>query len=183
MATYSGRGTTTGGGVAHPAEHNDAFLYGAGLPKLGSIIGKTPGAMSKVKTSFLRKFPALRKLIDAVKKVAAGGTVGGLDGRRVPARSQHSALNTLLQSAGAIVMKKALVILDQRLQEAGLVPGMHYEFMLNVHDEFQLEVAELHATFVGEQAVASIKAAGEFFNMRCPLDGEYRIGSTWADTH
>ena len=36
---------------------------------------------------------------------------------------------------------------------------------------------------VGKLAVQSIKDAGSYFNFRCPLDAEFKIGKTWADTH
>jgi DNA polymerase I-like protein with 3'-5' exonuclease and polymerase domains len=100
-----------------------------------------------------------------------------------PVRKVYSSLNTLLQSAGAIVMKKALIILDEDLQNAGLVPGVDYEFVANVHDEFQIEVVEDKAKFVGESARKAIQKAGEALGFNCPLDGEFAIGSSWADTH
>lgn len=103
--------------------------------------------------------------------------------RRVWQRSQHKALNTLLQSAGAIVMKKALCLADERLQAAGLVPGQHYEWVLQVHDEGQLEVDEAYAELVGKTYRQAIVDAGVHFKMRCPLDGEFKVGDTWAATH
>jgi DNA polymerase I-like protein with 3'-5' exonuclease and polymerase domains len=118
-------------------------------------------------------------------KVAATkrGFLLGLDGRKLHVRSDHAALNTLLQSAGAVVMKKALVILDRALQDMGYVPGVNYEFIANVHDEFQIECDEDIADTVGKAAVASIRAAGESYGFRCPLDGEYKVGSNWSDCH
>lgn len=80
-------------------------------------------------------------------------------------------------------MKKALVILDQSLQAKGLVPGQDYEFMANIHDEWQIDCRPEYAELVGETAVESIKAAGQHFKFRCPLDGEYKIGNNWAETH
>jgi hypothetical protein len=79
-------------------------------------------------------------------------------------------------------MKKALVILDADLQAAGLVPGVHYEFLANVHDEWQIEVDEDKAEFVGKTAQAAIRKAGDYFGFRCPLDGEFKIGRNWAET-
>lgn len=118
------------------------------------------------------------------RKLFIGAT---MDKRKLPKRvwqrSLHKALNTLLQSAGAIVMKKALVLLDTRLQAAGLVPGRDYEFVLNVHDEIQAEVTASFSEFVGQQARQAIIDAGAHFKMRCPLDGEFKIGNTWAETH
>ena len=77
-------------------------------------------------------------------------------------------------------MKKALVILDQHLQD--MIPGK-YEFVANVHDEWQIEVDEEHAEYVGQSAVQSIRDAGAHYDFKCPLDGNYTVGRTWADTH
>lgn len=161
-----------------------AFLYGAGDAKIGSIIGKGPKAGKALKTKFLKGLPALAKLSKKVKEKAnAQGWIRGLDGRRLHIRSDHAALNTLLQSAGALVMKQALVILDDRLQAAGLIPSLNYEFVANVHDEWQIECDEDIAEFVGQTAKDSIRAAGDHFGFRCPLDGEFKIGNNWAETH
>lgn len=161
-----------------------AFLYGAGDEKLGQIIGKGRTAGRKLRKQFLEKLPALAKLKQAVEKaVKTRGYLIGLDGRHLPIRSEHSALNTLLQSAGALVMKKALVILDETLQEMGYVPGQDYEFMANIHDEWQIACRPEIAETVGKTAVEAIRRAGEHFGFRCPLDGEYKIGANWAETH
>lgn len=161
-----------------------AFLYGAGDAKIGEIVGGTSKDGKKLRKAFLSKTPALAKLKETVEKtVKKRGYLIGLDGRHLKIRSMHSALNTLLQSAGALIMKKALVILDQSLQAKGLVPGQDYEFMANIHDEWQIDCRPEYAELVGETAVESIKAAGQHFKFRCPLDGEYKIGNNWAETH
>lgn len=148
------------------------------------MIGKGRVAGGRLRKKFLSSLPALNKLINGVKKAARDhGFLRGLDGRKLHVRSEHAALNTLLQSAGAVAMKKALTIMDQRIQEAGLIPGVNYEFVGNIHDEVQMEVDEQYADLVGKIAVESIRAAGESFGFRCPLDAEYKVGDNWADTH
>jgi len=131
----------------------------------------------------LRELPALDRLQRDVKRVARNRKyLIGLDGRRLKVRSLHSALNLLLQSAGAIIMKQALVILDETLQET-LRVGIDYEFVANVHDEWQIECYPELSEFVGQQAVQAIERAGEVLDFRCPLTGEYKIGRNWAETH
>ncbi len=138
----------------------------------------------RARATMIAGIPGLDVLIKKVKARAKNpGYIKGLDGRRIICRSLHAALNTLLQGAGAIVMKKALVILDDKLQATGLVPGVDYEFVGNIHDEFQLEVSNEHTTIVGRFATQSISAAGKHFGFRCPLAGEYKVGSSWAETH
>lgn len=180
-----------------------AYLFGAGDVKLGSILTKlrapgknrTRGAQSRA--TFEKNLPALGLVSDAVKKSAKAdkvkrngivvpkpkGYIRGLDGRWLAIRSEHAALNTLLQGAEAVLMKHALVILDTNLQKEGYVPGINYEFVVNVHDEWQIECDEAIGKAVGSQAVEAIRLAGESFGFRCPLSGEYRIGRNWAETH
>ena len=154
-----------------------AFLYGAGNEKIGSIAGGGERKGGQLKRAFLDATPSLAKLIEKVQRFAKKGTLPGLDGRRVHVRSEHAALNTLLQSAGAIVMKQALVIAETKLQ------GLPYKLVAQVHDEFQVEVPEQYAERVGICFRNAIRQAGRDLELRCPLDGEYQIGTTWADTH
>ena len=120
-----------------------------------------------------------QKLRDRVQQASRRGFLKGLDGRKIYVRSQHAALNTLLQGGGAIVMKKALAMLDSLLK----LNAVDAKFVANIHDEWQMEVKESQADFVGELAVGCIEKAGEHFQMRCPLTGEYKIGDNWSETH
>jgi DNA polymerase I-like protein with 3'-5' exonuclease and polymerase domains len=156
-----------------------AFLYGAGDAKIGNIVGGSARDGANLKQRFLRNTPALESLRERVTRASQRGYLTGLDGRRLRVRSEHAALNTLLQAAGAIVMKRALVILDDYAKQWKL----NYKFIGNIHDEVQSEVAEEQADKFGWLAVECLKAAGIQFNLRCPLDGEYKVGTTWAETH
>ena len=156
-----------------------AFLYGAGDSKIGSIVGGSSTVGKRLKAKFLENTPALAELRERVSTAAVRGFLRGLDGRRLWIRSEHAALNTLLQAAGAVVMKKALVIFEDYAKQWKL----DYRMVGNIHDEVQMEVAEKDAQNAGYLMVESIKAAGVAFDMRCPLDGEYKIGLSWADTH
>ena len=156
-----------------------AFLYGAGDAKIGSIVGGSSGDGRKLKQRFLRNTPSLEALRERVGNAAQRGHLKGLDGRKLWVRSEHAALNTLLQAAGAIVMKKALVLLEDYANQWKL----NYRFVGNIHDEVQTEVATKDAQKFGYLAVECLKAAGIHYSLRCPLDGEYKVGQTWAETH
>ena len=156
-----------------------AFLYGAGDAKIGSVVGGSKRDGAKLKEKFLTNTPSLRTLRERVLRATKRGHLRGLDGRRLIIRSEHAALNTLLQSAGAVIMKKALTILD----EYAIIHSMDYKFVGNIHDEFQVEVKEAHAEKFGWLAVECIKAAGTRMELKCPLDGEYKVGDNWAATH
>ena len=156
-----------------------ALLYGAGPAKIGKIVGGSAKDGQELISTFLRNTPALKSLREKVERLSEQGTLPGLDGRKLQVRSAHAALNTLLQSAGAIVMKQALVLLNSKIQQQKL----NANFVANVHDEWQIECSQEDADAVGKLAVSSIKEAGEVLGLRCPLDGEYKKGTTWAQTH
>lgn len=157
-----------------------AFLYGAGAAKIGKVVGAGAQEGQKLIDSFLENTPTLDVLRKKVANICKlSGSLPGLDGRRLHVRSDHAALNTLLQGAGAIVMKQALVLLDTRLQQLDI----DYKFVANVHDEWQIEVAEDYADMVGKLGVRAIEDAGRVLNMRCPLTGEYKVGNSWKETH
>lgn len=163
-----------------------AFLYGAGDAKIGSIIGGDAGAGRKLKQKFLRSLPALGRLVEAVQGAAKRGHLVGIDRRRIYVRSSHAALNTLLQSAGAIVCKQWLVFLEEDLQKAGLKHGWDgdYAFCAWSHDEVQIACRTPEvASYVAANAPLMVAKAGNSFNFRCPLAGESKIGTTWSHTH
>ena len=156
-----------------------AFIYGAGSKKIGSIIGGSERDGERAKEKFLRATPSLRSLREKVERVAQRRWVRGLDQRKIIIRYPHAALNTLLQGAGAIVMKYALTLLEEYVirKQIKAFP------VVNVHDEFQYEVEESRAEEFGRLAVQSIIDAGKQLNVRCPLNGEYKIGNNWSETH
>jgi len=156
-----------------------AFLYGAGPAKIGSIVGGAEREGKMLINSFLKNTPALQKLRDKVDRLAVKEWLPGLDGRRLLVRSQHAALNTLLQGAGAVVMKQALILLHRKL----IGGKLNAKFVANVHDEWQLETTPEDAETVGHLAVQSIRQAGIRLRLRCPLDGEFKVGTNWAATH
>ena len=157
-----------------------AFLYGAGAAKIGSVVGGTSKEGQKLIINFLRNTPQLKRLRERVSEAfTARGVLLGLDGRKLLVRSEHSALNTLLQGAGAIAMKQALVFLHKDLTKQKIP----FKLVANVHDEWQIEVPEKYAEQVGQSGVTAITDAGVEFKMNCPLTGEYKIGDTWKQTH
>lgn len=161
-----------------------AFIYGAGDSKLGAILGKGSKTGSISRKRFLKNVTGLDDLTNKVKETyRRRGYLIGLDGRKLHIRSEHSSLNTLLQSAGAVLMKKALVILDDRLKFVGFNDGVDYEFVANIHDEFQIEVTKRYARHIAKYAEGAIQSAGEFFEFGCPLSATAKTGETWAETH
>jgi len=156
-----------------------ALVYGAGDAKIGSVAGGGLKKGKELKQTFFKNLPSLRTLKDKVQKASERGFLKGLDGRKIYVRSQHAALNTLLQGGGAIVMKKAMCILQELIN----LNSLDAKFVANIHDEWQIQVKESQAEFVGQLGVEAIEKASQHFNMRCPLTGEYKIGENWYETH
>jgi DNA polymerase I len=179
-----------------------AFIYGAADFKLGTVVMSEwdadklikfykafpPGQRRRSKivaigkrsrSRLMSSLPAFKRLVDTVHAAAERGYLHGLDKRQVPVRAKHSALNFLCQGAGALVMKKALVIMFQKYRQEKL----DVRPLLNVHDEVQHSTPREEAEDVGRIAAQAITEAGEFFGLRCPLAGDYAVGLSWNETH
>lgn len=185
------------------------LIYGAGDPKLGAIWLEDWQKSGKAKSEWprfaftrdgrLRPLDKIGKvlrtrleegitgfgdLVEGVKEAAKKrGWLKGLDGRKTWVRSQHSALNTLLQGGGAIVMKRALILLYESLTAHGLVHGKDYGFCANVHDEWQIECRPEIAQQIGNLGKQAITQAGVELAVRCRLDGAFDVGANWYETH
>ena len=157
-----------------------ALIYGAGDRMLGTIIKGNRNDGKELRKRFLTNLPTFKNLKDKVITSSLKGFIKGLDGRKLLIRSQHAALNTLLQGGGAIAMKWALIDLNNKIKSNLNIKG---GFVANIHDEWQIETPEEYADIIGNWGVNSIKEAGNHYKLNCPLDGEYKIGNNWNETH
>jgi DNA polymerase I-like protein with 3'-5' exonuclease and polymerase domains len=156
-----------------------AFLYGAGPGKIGKIVGGNNKDGAVLKKRFLRKVPGLHRLLEAVSGAAKRGYLIGITGRRIVVQSEHSALNYLLQSLGAYISKQWIVVAHQMIKDRG-IPCTQLGW---IHDELQFETTKEYADELGEVLVEAAKVAGEELGIKMPIDAEYSVGPTWADTH
>ena len=156
-----------------------AFLYGAGPAKIGTVVGAGAKRGQQLITNFLRNMPQLKRLRDNITKASQAGTVKALDGRQLHIRSTHASLNTLLQGAGAIICKQWLVHMDERIR----AKGIDAKLVASVHDEYQFEVSKKDTTIFGQITKDAMKDTEATLDVKCPLDCEYKVGNTWAETH
>ena len=168
-------------GIARPTAKTMvyALLYGCGIGKLSTILDTNQRQAKRTLDNFYRNTPKLKQLMEKVQKVANKGYVPGLDGRRILVRSEHAALNTLLQGCGAIIAKQWCIEAHQTFK-ARKLPVKQVAF---VHDEIQIETAERYGEEVASIMVDSARKAGITLGFRCPVDAESKIGKTWFDTH
>lgn len=177
------------------------FLYGAGDEKIGQIVGAGKERGKELKKKFLENTPAIAALREGIQQTLVESSrwvageqkvkwkrrwIKGLDGRKVHVRSPHAALNTLLQSAGALICKLWIVETEELLLKAGLKHGWDGDFayMAWVHDEIQVACRTKEiAQQVIDTAQQAMRNVGEHFKFRCRLDTEGKMGPNWAVCH
>ena len=157
-----------------------AFMYGAGPAKIGQIVGGGSKEGKVLIDRFLKSMPSLKRVRDIVTNTAQKhGVIKGIDGRLLRTRSAHSALNTLIQGAGAVVCKLWLVNIMKRTTSSNL----DVKLVASVHDEYQFEVVNKDVQAFCKITKYAMKDTEKQLQMRCPLDNEYKVGKTWAETH
>ena len=125
----------------------------------------------------------MEPLINAVKlKVRSSGRLRGLDGRPIFCRAEHASLNYLLQSAGAIISKRWVVVAQDMFDTAGLTYNVDYTRCAYVHDEQQLSVVPQEVDRVKLLLENSAPEAGRYYNFRVPITASagYTV-DTWAE--
>ena len=168
------------------------MLYGCGAIKAGTIIDPNEKDPDKLKRlgrnaidGFMNGVPALKKLKEQIESTLTERKyLIGLDKRALYCRSSFKGLNVLLQSAGAILMKQVVVNIHNNIeQNLGLPYGKGWEQLLMIHDEVQLTCYSEYTEAIREQAMMAFPQAQEFFDFRCLIEGDSRVGSNWAETH
>ena len=168
-----------------------AMLYGCGNEKAGGIVDPTEKDPMRLKqlgrnaiNGFMDGVPALKQLKQKLASaVQERGYLRGLDGRALFCRSDFSALNVLLQGAGAMIMKQVIINTHNNLEAKGLVHGHDWVQHAMIHDEIQLSCPKKHTALVKEQALLAFPQAQQFFAFRCEIEGDAKVGYCWSDTH
>lgn len=163
-----------------------AKIYGSGVDNLASVCGMTKKQMKVVIDNFDRNLPALKTLTDKVKEASkTRGYIKSLDGRIIPVRSEHSALNFLLQSSGAIVCKYWMVEIHRLLRESGYIDGHDYRQSAFVHDELQIafDPNKISGDVLSDISRKAMVSTGVKLGVRIPLDVGSSVGSNYAETH
>lgn len=174
-----------------------ALLYGAGDLKLGLTANPRLSLTEalqygrEVRALLMDKLPALNSVINKIKKEAQKGYLIGLDGRHLKVRSEHSALNTDLQSAAGLIAKKWLVTTRKNAIDHGMRLGWKMQdgslgdfvMLAFVHDEQQNAVAPELAAGFAKIAIDAAAETGKYFGFKCPISAEAKIGRNWAECH
>ncbi|MDY0087100.1 MAG: DNA polymerase [Coriobacteriia bacterium] len=159
------------------------LLYGGSDKKIGQTAGapdsKAEAVGAACRAVFLSKLPGMDNLMKKIEAAARVGYIKAIDGRRINIRMKHATLNMLLQSCGSILVKWAQCYMNAKIREQRLDAWQ----VVSYHDEVQLDAHPAHAERAGKLFIEGLQWAGKRFGFRCPLDGEVKVGLTWADTH
>ena len=156
-----------------------ALMYGAGAAKIGLIVGGDSKTGENLISKFMSNMPKFNLLKKKLTEASESGMIRGLDGRLLHIRSEHASLNTLIQGSGAVICKQWLVQMIDKIQES----GVDAKLVASVHDEYQFEVANDDTEKFGEITNTAIKEVQDIYDLKCPLDSEFKIGKNWAETH
>lgn len=173
-----------------------AWLYGAFPKRLGLTIGQKTSlkphqfykAGQAVLQGFASTIPGIAVVITELEAIYDEQTSNGiwphligLDGRQIPVRKKSALLNTLLQTMGAVLAKKAPANMLEELGD----PGTTWWPVLHVHDEVQNEVLDERQVITEFKRVVDrcFRRTGEHFEFRVPILGTTDEGLNWAETH
>ena len=154
-----------------------ALLYGAGNAKLGAIIGGGSDAGAAIRQRYLRGMPSFAELQQRVTGQATSGRIQGVDGRWLRIRSEHAALNTLLQSCAAVIAKQWLINVHDTLPLGANIVAM-------IHDELCIEADDgVDPEEIGLISKNAVQAVARQLSFNCPLDCDFSVGQNWSETH
>ena len=161
------------------------FLYGGGDQKLGLSfdnmlpLDKAKKKGAEIRRAYMDAIPGLEDLVKDTRRVAERGSIRAIDKRQIIVDKEHKALNCLLQGSAAVVAKRWLLITDQNLR----MSMFNHERYAFVHDEQVLGAPHLVAHDVAEVCKLSALQAGEYYNIRLPIEADAQVGNNWAEVH
>ena len=161
------------------------FLYGGGNQKLGLSYDNmlSPEAAKKkgaeIRRAYLDAVEGLEDLVEATRRVAERGSIRAIDKRQIIVDKEHKALNCLLQGSAAVIAKRWLLLTDHNLR----MSMFNHERYAFVHDEQVLGAPHLIAHDVAEVCKLSALQAGEYYNIRLPIEADAQVGDNWAEVH
>ena len=161
------------------------FLYGGGDQKLGLSfdnmlpLDKAKKKGAEIRRAYMDAIPGLEDLVKDTRRVAERGSIRAIDKRQIIVDKEHKALNCLLQGSAAVVAKRWLLLTDQNLR----ISMFNHERYAFVHDEQVLGAPHLIAHDVAEVCKVSALQAGEYYNIRLPIEADAQVGDNWAEVH
>lgn len=161
-----------------------AMIFGAKDPKLGITgLGASGTAAdgARVRRALYKTTPGLEACIGQAEAdfKRGNGWIECIDGGWVRCKSASAALNYKIQSAEAVLMKMVAVKVWRKVAQEGLdVRQVGF-----IHDELQYDCAEEAVDRLQEIFKDAMASAGRYLKFIIPMEGDTKVGQTWAETH
>lgn len=157
-----------------------ATLMGAGDARIASEAKVSLKEAKAAKKTFFEQIPELPALIERLQKeVEKTGRITLCDGSRIIVTKPHTVIPYLLQGDESRIMKLAAIYVDAAVRKEKtdvLKCG-------DIHDEWQSDVLQRHIDQYTEFCRRGFERAGRYFNYNLPIECDWKIGLTWAETH
>ncbi len=156
------------------------MIYGGSANKCMSMMGISKAKGTALFNYFWEYNVGLKKLRDRlVNMYKSKGHIIGIDGRQLMIRAEYKLLNSLFQSAAAIIFKQWLILCCDALDAAGL----DIELIISYHDEIQLRCHEDDVEVAIPIIERTCSEAGEMLGVRVPIKADVMVGMNWFQTH
>jgi DNA polymerase-1 len=168
---------------------NFGVIYGQGAFSLARQLGVARRVAEEFIASYKERHSDAMAFLDAcVREAEEKGYVTTILGRRLPipdigsgngnvrSFAQRNAINYPIQGSAADIIKKAMVVVCERIRREGLKSRL----IMQVHDELVFEVPEEEAIVMERLVRHSMEHA---LALRVPLRVDINHGRNWSEAH
>jgi len=168
---------------------NFGLIYGMSAFGLAKQLDISRGEAQEYINLYFARYPGVKIYMDDTRtKAKETGFVETVFGRRlylpdINARNgqmrqyaERTAINAPMQGTAADIIKRAMLLVDQWLQD----DGVDAQVIMQVHDELVLEVVAGEAESIGERIREHMISAAE---LSVPLEVDIGVGNSWEEAH
>ncbi|EOY4910693.1 DNA polymerase I [Vibrio sp. Vb0598] len=169
---------------------NFGLIYGMSAFGLAKQLGIPRGEAQAYMDTYFERYPGVMQYMEDTRSTAADkGYVETIFGRRlhlpeIKSRNgmrrkaaERAAINAPMQGTAADIIKKAMLLVDQWIQEEG---NGRVKLLMQVHDELVFEVEESSLSEIESKVQKLMESAAE---LKVPLVAEAGHGDNWDQAH
>ncbi|ENJ1749266.1 DNA polymerase I [Vibrio parahaemolyticus] len=169
---------------------NFGLIYGMSAFGLAKQLGIPRGEAQTYMDKYFERYPGVMQYMEDTRSAAADkGYVETIFGRRlhlpeIKSRNgmrrkaaERAAINAPMQGTAADIIKKAMLLVDQWIQEEG---NGRVKLLMQVHDELVFEVEESSLSEIESKVQKLMESAAE---LKVPLVAEAGHGDNWDQAH
>lgn len=157
-----------------------AIVMGAGGGRIASEAKISLKEAKATKKQLFDRVPGFPKLINSLQtQHRRTGRIRLCDGTPVLVPEDYQVIPYLLQGDESKLMKQASIYLDEEIRKN----KFDARKVGDIHDEWQFVVLTEQLGVFIETALACFPRAGKSFDYQIPIEGDAKVGKTWAETH